>query len=166
MPFPRAEEADDEESSADDDMEPVEPGRHIKSRAVNAAGDRERGVTVFVCLHTGEQQAEDNGDAQALNQTVAITFPKRVMRPGYRCAGQQQDKRIHKRQIKGIESFHSCRGPDTARETSRQDVMRQFLGIEARFKKCPEECNEKFNKQIEEGIENNVCEYMTIKDVE
>src|SRR3954470_8018576 len=48
-----ADQADDQEDSADQNMEAVKAGRHEKGRAVDIAGERERGVAVFERLHAG-----------------------------------------------------------------------------------------------------------------
>ena len=45
-------------------MEAVEAGRHEEGRAVDIAGEGERGVAVFIGLHAGEGDAEQDGQDQ------------------------------------------------------------------------------------------------------
>src|ERR1044071_8582026 len=67
MPLRRAPQADREKNRADDHMEAVKAGCHEESRGINTAGPRhalveaeaERGMAVFIGLHGGETEAED-----------------------------------------------------------------------------------------------------------
>src|ERR1043166_5657461 len=54
----RTEQTDGQEDGADQHMETMETGRHEEGRAVNVAGERERGVAIFISLYAGERRAE------------------------------------------------------------------------------------------------------------
>src|SRR5580700_12298341 len=51
-----AEQADDQEGRADDDMRAMEAGRHEERGTVHVARKMERGVGIFPALHAGEGQ--------------------------------------------------------------------------------------------------------------
>ena len=61
------------------------------------------GVGVFVGLHAGEQRAEHDRQPQAVDQALAVAVQQRVVRPGHRGAGGEQDQRVEQRQMPGIE---------------------------------------------------------------
>src|SRR5690349_15670408 len=93
MPGERAEEIHGEEAGADDDMEAVEAGRHEERRGIDPAFEAEGGVAVLPGLEAGEADAEDDGQSEAADQPFAVVLEQRVMRPGDRGAGSQQDQR-------------------------------------------------------------------------
>src|SRR6185437_1999009 len=66
-----ANKADDQEDRADDDMRAVEAGRHEEGRAVDTALEGERRVRIFVGLHTGEENAEQDRECETLHQSLA-----------------------------------------------------------------------------------------------
>src|SRR5579872_3370400 len=64
LAFDRANQANEQERRADDDMCAVEAGRHKEGRRIHALGEAEGGVAVFPSLTGGEAKAEDHGDRQ------------------------------------------------------------------------------------------------------
>ena len=69
VPRDGAEQADDQEDGADDDMEAMEAGRHEEGRAIDVAAivaaEGEGGMGIFIGLDGGEQQAERDGGGKA-----------------------------------------------------------------------------------------------------
>src|SRR3954463_14536882 len=59
-------QADGEEDGADEDMRAMEAGRHEECGAVDVAFEAEGGVAVFVSLHAGEGDAEQDRQQQPL----------------------------------------------------------------------------------------------------
>src|ERR1700694_2567089 len=53
-----ADQTNDQEDGADDDMGTVEASRHEESSAVDIAFETEGGVRIFIGLHAGKRQAE------------------------------------------------------------------------------------------------------------
>src|SRR5215468_11425716 len=84
MAGPRPTETDDQEGRPDDDMETVKPGRHKKSRGVDAIGEVERGVAVLPSLNRCEADAKEDGQRQPAQQPTPVAFDQRMMRPGHR----------------------------------------------------------------------------------
>ena len=111
-----AEQADDQEDRADDHMRAVEAGRHEEGGAVDIAAVVERGVRIFVGLHAGEGEAEQDGERQAPFQPLPVVLQQRVMRPGHRRARGEQDQRVEQRQVPGIEGLDALRRPDAMGE--------------------------------------------------
>src|ERR1700730_3400021 len=99
-----ADQAHNQEDRTDDDMKTMEPGRHEERRAVDVARIMERRVHVLVGLNTGERDAERNGEDEPPFEALAIVLQQRVVRPGHRGAGGQQDQRVEERQVPRIES--------------------------------------------------------------
>ena len=137
MPGIGAKQTDDQEDRADQHMEAVEPGRHEEGRAIDIAGERERGVGVFVGLHAGKGRAEQNGEDQAVFQALAIVFQQRVMRPGDGGAGGQQQQRVQQWQMPGIEGLDALWGPDAA-EQRLPGGMNRIGGKQRRVEEGPE----------------------------
>src|SRR3984893_11055318 len=67
-----ADQADGQEDGADQDVETVEAGRHEEGRAIDVAGEAERGMGVFIGLHAGEAGAKHDGQDQTVFQALAI----------------------------------------------------------------------------------------------
>src|SRR5215204_4205439 len=84
-------QADDQERGADDDMEAMEPGRHEEGRAVDIAAEMEGRVAVLVSLHRSKGEPERDGANEAPLQALTIVLQQRVVRPGHRRTGGQQD---------------------------------------------------------------------------
>ena len=61
----------------------------------------EAGVGILVGLAGGEQDAENDGQQEPPLQTAAIVVQQRVVGPGDRGAGGQQDQRVDQRQAPG-----------------------------------------------------------------
>src|SRR5262245_8355062 len=61
----RPDQAHRGEDGADDDVEPVEAGRHEEGRAIDVVGEAEACMHVLIGLAHGEQDAEDDGAQQA-----------------------------------------------------------------------------------------------------
>ena len=113
MVGPGAEVADDQEQRAHDDVEAVEAGRQEADRGVDAAAPELEGcVGVFDRLEAGEAQAEQDGDAESVDEGFLVAFQQAVMRPGDRAAGEQQDHRIQQRQMERVEREDVRRRPD------------------------------------------------------
>ena len=68
-------------------------------------------VAVLVGLHAGEGEPEHDGEDQAPFQALAVVLQQRVMRPGDRRAGGEQDQRVEQRQMPGIEGLDALRRP-------------------------------------------------------
>src|SRR5271168_4860720 len=111
-----AEQADDQEYRADDDMRAVEAGRHEKGGAVDRIRKGERRMIIFPTLNAGEAEAENNGQRQSDLQTLTVVVQQRVMRPGDRRAGGEQDQGVEQRQIQRIEHLGALGRPDAAGE--------------------------------------------------
>src|SRR5689334_10132567 len=79
MPGACAEEIHREEAGADDDVEAVEARRHEEGRGVDAVLEAESGVRVLPGLQAGEGDTEDDGEAEALDQPLAVVLEQRVM---------------------------------------------------------------------------------------
>ena len=60
VPRTRAEEADDQEDRADENVETMETGRHVERRRINPLTETERRVAVFEGLNTGKADAEED----------------------------------------------------------------------------------------------------------
>src|SRR5215813_9125550 len=83
MPGPRPKETNDQKGRPDDDVKTVEPGRHEKSRGVDAISEVERGVAVLPSLNRGEADAKEDGQRQSPQQSASVAFDQRMMRPGH-----------------------------------------------------------------------------------
>ena len=118
-------------------MEAVEAGRHEEGRAVDIAGEAERGVAVFIGLHAGEGRAEQDRQDQAVFQALAIVLQQRVMRPGHRGARGQQQQRIQQRQMPGIEGLDALGRPDAAEQRVAGGVN-GIAGEQRRVEEGPE----------------------------
>ena len=90
-------------------------------------------VAVLEGLHRGEAHAEKDRDDQTLESAVAIPFDQRVVRPGHRRAGQQQDQRIEEGKGKRVKGVDVRRRPDAADRRARE---------QARGEECPEKGDE------------------------
>src|SRR5262249_8268943 len=99
VPGKRLEENDGEEDGSDNDLHAVKACRHEESRAINVAREFETGMTVFVGLACGEQQAEKDCQREAPDQAFAVACLERMMCPGHGRPGGQKYKRIEKRQL-------------------------------------------------------------------
>ena len=75
-------------------MGPMEARRHVESRSVDAAGESEGSVAVFVGLNTGEKDAEGNCICKALDQSLTVAFAQSMVGPRYCHAREQQDQSI------------------------------------------------------------------------
>ena len=106
-----AEPANRQKTRADDDVEPMEAGREEKHRGVDAAGEREGRVGILDRLTRRERQAEEDGQAEAIDQDLLIALQQRVMGEGDGAAGQQQDHRVEQRQMERIEGVNRRRRP-------------------------------------------------------
>src|SRR5690348_10117120 len=87
MPGACAEEIHREEAGADDDVEAVEARRHEEGRGIDPAFEAEGGVAVLPGLEPGEADAEDDGQSQPADQSLAVVLEQRMVRPGDRGAG-------------------------------------------------------------------------------
>src|SRR5579871_3723268 len=87
----RAEQADDQEDRSDDHMRAVESGRHEEGGTVDVAREVEGRMRIFVGLHAGEGQAERDGEDEAPLEALPVVLEQRVMRPGHRGAGREED---------------------------------------------------------------------------
>src|SRR5882757_3779682 len=67
-----ADQAHGQEDRADDHMYAMEAGRHEEGGAVNVAFEGKRGVAVFIGLHAGEGDAEQDREDQALLHAFAV----------------------------------------------------------------------------------------------
>ena len=74
-----AQQAHCQEDRSDDHMESVKSGRHEEGRTINMTAEREWRMRIFISLHAGEDEAENNRQPQALLQTLTIIMQKRVM---------------------------------------------------------------------------------------
>lgn len=71
MPLDRADQADKQEGGADNHMEAMEAGGQEEGRRINAtAREWERRHAVFPSLQTGEDQAQQHGDGQAIDLSL------------------------------------------------------------------------------------------------
>src|SRR3954451_10700904 len=142
-------EADDQENRANDHVEAVEARRHEEGRAVDRAFEAEGGVAVLVGLHGGEADAEQDRQDQSLLQALAIPMQKRVVRPSHRRAGGQQDQRVQKRQMPGIEDFDALWRPMPAGKFYAR-ILNALAGEQARIKKGPEPRDEEHHLRGDE----------------
>src|SRR5690348_9295356 len=94
-----ADQADDQEHGADQHMEAMEAGRHEEGRAVHISREVEGGVGVFVGLHSSEARTEEDGEDQAMFQTLTIVLEQRVMRPSDCRTRGEQDQRVEQWQV-------------------------------------------------------------------
>src|SRR3546814_6350215 len=72
--------AHDQEDRAHQNVEAMESRRHVEGRAIIVLAKGKRGMGIFISLDAGEQQAQRNGQHQALLQPVTIAVDQRVMR--------------------------------------------------------------------------------------
>src|SRR5690606_36309797 len=99
-------EADDQEDRADDDVKAMEARRHEEVGAVDVAGEAEGGVAVLVGLEDREQDAEADAEPEAPFEMIAVVLvDERVVRPGHRAAGAEQDEGVAERQVPGVEGL-------------------------------------------------------------
>src|SRR4029450_3123868 len=98
-----AEQTDDQERRADDDMRAMEPGRHEERGAIDVAAEIEPCMAVFVGLHACKCQTKRNRQDQAPLQALPVVLEKRVMRPRDGRAGGEQDRGVEERQVSGGE---------------------------------------------------------------
>jgi len=68
-------------------------------------------VAVLIGLHAGEERAEHDGEDQAIFQALAIVLEQRMVGPGHRGAGGEQDQRVQERKMPGIEGLDAVRRP-------------------------------------------------------
>src|SRR3954464_272857 len=74
-----ANEADDQEDRADDDVRAVEARRHEEGRGVDILGEVEGSVGIFIGLDAGEQHAEQDRAPQALDEAAAVAVDQRMV---------------------------------------------------------------------------------------
>src|SRR6266545_3386084 len=106
-----AEQTDDQERRADDDM-----------RAIDVAAEIEPCVAVFVGLHACKCQTKRNRQDQAPLQALPVVLEKRVMRPRDGRAGGEQDQGVEERQVPGVECFRSLWRPHSAEQLFARDL--------------------------------------------
>src|SRR6266516_2788197 len=129
----RAQQAYREKDRPDDHMRAMEAGRHEEGRAVDVAFEGEMRVAVLVSLDAGERDAEQDRADQAPFEALAIVLEQRMMRPGHRGAGGEQDQRVEQRQVPGIERLDPLRRPRPAPELGAHhvvDIGREQRGVE------------------------------------
>ena len=81
MAFLRSKVTNNKECCPNNHMCAVEARSHIKSRTINTARKRERGMTVFVGLDTSEKQSKENCVSQSLDKAITITFTQGMVSP-------------------------------------------------------------------------------------
>ena len=125
-----AEQADREEDRADDHVGAVEPGRHEEGRRIDAPCEAELRVRVLVALAGREQQAEHDGEPEAVLQPLAVALQQGVMRPGDGRAGREQDESVEQRQVPRVERLDALGRPDAAgeRDAGGLDRVRRVEG--------------------------------------
>src|SRR5262249_60849995 len=101
----RARQADNQEDRADDYVSAVEAGRHEKSGAIDVTTEVEVRMRIFVSLHAGESQAQQDCEDQTPFQSLPVVSQQGMMRPRYRGACREQDQRIEQRQVAGMEGL-------------------------------------------------------------
>ena len=82
-----AEQADDQERRADDDMRAVEAGGHEERGTVDVAAVIEPCVAILVGLNAGECQSKRDGENETPLEPLPVVLQKRVMGPSHRRAG-------------------------------------------------------------------------------
>ena len=135
-------QADDQEDRADDDMGAVEPRRHEECRPVDVLREVERRLGVFISLHAGETQTQRNGEDEPPFEALAVIMQQRMMRPGDRRAGGQEDQGIEERQMPRIKGLDPLRRPFVPEEIGAHhlmDVVRKQGGGEIGPEPCHEE---------------------------
>ncbi len=70
-------------------------------------------MAIFKCLQSGEQGAQNDGDAEASHEILAIAMLQCMVRPGDCATRQQQYQRVNQRQIKWIKCGDAFRRPYT-----------------------------------------------------
>src|SRR5215813_10664339 len=129
-----AEPADDEEDRADDHMRAMEARRHEESRGVDAVAETEGRMAVFVCLDAGEGGTEENGESEALQETLAVALAQRMVSTGHGDEGRQKKKQVQEWQLERIEGVDRGRRPDLADRFGRKQA-----GVEIGPEPSPEE---------------------------
>src|SRR5215470_7382447 len=76
-----ADQANDQERRADDHVRAVESRRHEEGGAVDIAAEIEPRVAVLVGLHTGEREAERDGQDQAPLEPLPVILQERMVGP-------------------------------------------------------------------------------------
>src|SRR5690606_4203344 len=84
----QADEDDRQHGGADDDVEPVKAGQHVKQRAIGAGTELQvqviDGVVVLVRLAAHEDEAQQHGGKQPENGFAAMAGAQGVVRDGQR----------------------------------------------------------------------------------
>src|SRR5262249_54540410 len=94
----RAQQTDDQEDRADDDMGSMETRGHEESGTVDISAEMECRVRVLVSLYAGEGEPQQDREDQAPFQALPVVLQQRMMRPGDGGAGRQKDQRVEQRQ--------------------------------------------------------------------
>ncbi len=139
--FKRASQTYGEENGPDQNVETMETRRHKEGCTVNIAREAKSGMSIFISLETGEDRAKNNGEREPLFQTFPVPMLQRVVRPGNRGTGRQQDQRVDEWQVPRIECFNPLRWPNTP-SCSIPSNLFHFAGKKAGIKISPEPGNE------------------------
>ncbi len=108
-----AQQADEQEDGADDDVETVEAGRHEEVRAINVAAKAKGRVAVLISLEYGEDQAKADCKDQAGFYVFAVIFVNQgVVSPSRSRTRAQQDQGIDQRQVPWVKGFDTDWGPN------------------------------------------------------
>jgi len=106
-------------------------------------------MNIFVDLDTGEQDAQQHRDEQAIDETLAIIMQQGMVCPGHRRTRQQQDDGVVKRQVKRIENLDTDRRPGAARVLHPCDLG-SLTGKDCGIEECPEPGHEKHHFRSDE----------------
>ena len=114
-----ADQADSEEDGSDQHVRAVETRRHVEGRTiqVTAIGHREgkAGFGIFDNLQCREAGAQHDREDQSGDGALAVIMLQGMVSPGDRGAGEQQDQRVHQRDVPRIEGLDAGRRPGRER---------------------------------------------------
>ena len=80
-------------------MKTVKAGGQIEGGRVDAVRNLEGGAPVFIGLESQEGEAEQYGQGNSQDGLGAVAGPQRVVRPGHRGTGAEQDQGVKERYV-------------------------------------------------------------------
>ena len=103
-----------------DNMQPVKPSYHKKTRPVDTISNRKRRLDVLSRLKIRKTRPQGNCQSQCQNPLTPLPLHKRMMRPCHREARPHQNTSIHQRHPErgnGLNTYRRPRTPNLRRRT-------------------------------------------------
>jgi len=107
----QSDQTDRQEAGSNEDVEPVESRRHIEGRSIHRIRDREVRIHVLEGLQPGKGHGQGYGHPQGLDPLFSVPGHNRVMGPGHRGSGGQQNQGVQERHLPGVQDLNSSGRP-------------------------------------------------------